>query len=104
MPLTAWQERLKLHLEGDQLQAKGGKFNVERDQIYAEANALWVEAIYKTNGNTTRDWKKRGGVWDCYLASGEIFLGDEPMIEVHGAIEKVSEDSSYPRYDRSWLW
>ena len=67
-----WTTRLKLRAEGDKLWAEG-------DKLRAEGDKLWVEAIIKSYGNITLEWKWRGSVLDCALENGDVYRGDEEI-------------------------
>jgi hypothetical protein len=58
----------KLRTEKAKLLAKGQK-------LYAQGDKLWVDAILKTYGNITLEWKKNGSCYDCLLGNGELYYG-----------------------------
>ena len=88
----AWRERLRLYAEKEKLYTrakelwnKGIQFRIEARKLQeagrtlcTEGNSIWIDALWEAHDSTLR-WQKRGGVTDCYLISGKIFLGDEPI-------------------------
>ncbi|MHC1597902.1 MAG: hypothetical protein ACXQT3_06275 [Methermicoccaceae archaeon] len=66
----------KLWAEGDKLRAEGNKLRAEGNKLWAEGNKLWADAVLRTRGNVTIEWK----LWNnCVLGTDEKFGPEDPI-------------------------
>ena len=71
-------------IEGAKVRVEGARLRAEAENLWAEGEKLWAEAILSVYGKITLEWKYRGGMLDCHLGNGEVYLGDMKIEDCHG--------------------
>ena len=88
-----WEQRLKLHAEGNKLHAEGNKLHAEGSKLRAEGDRLWAEAILKAYGKNIKiewkNWNKKYNSYECHLENGEVYKSIEVMAKSNKVLEAL---------------
>lgn len=74
-----WRTRLAVINAVNKLIVKQNRVPASAHKAASEAEARWADAVIAAFGDVELRWTLRNGGWDCRLANGERYRGDDTL-------------------------